>query len=77
MASVRKRANGTYQIRVYDGYDASGHQIERTMTWRPEPGWSAARTKKELERQKLAFEQEVESGDYSGQHIKFEVFVER
>lgn len=35
MATIRKRGD-SYQIRVSCGYDASGNQIEQSMTWKPE-----------------------------------------
>lgn len=47
MATIVKRGN-SYRIRCYDGYDSNGKQIERCMTWTPEPGMSEAKIKKEV-----------------------------
>ena len=40
MAYAEKRKDG-YRLRASCGYDASGKQITRSKSWRPEPGWSA------------------------------------
>ena len=39
MATIRKRGN-SYLFRCYDGYNAAGRQIERTMTWNIPDGMS-------------------------------------
>ena len=36
MATIRKRGK-SYQIRVSCGYDVNGNQVERSMTWKPDP----------------------------------------
>ena len=50
MATIVKRGN-SYRIRCYDGYDSNGKQIERCMSWTPEPGMSEAKIKKEVKKQ--------------------------
>ena len=40
MATITKRetkSGVSYRIRASVGYDASGKQIMRSMTWKPEP----------------------------------------
>ena len=64
MATVKKRGK-SYLIRAYDGYDSNGKQIERTMTWTPPDGMSETKIKKELERVKVHFEDEIKNGIYS------------
>ena len=64
MATIVKRGN-SYRIRCYDGYDSNGKQIERCMTWTPEPGMSEAKIKKEVKKQAEIFEINVKNGLYS------------
>lgn len=66
MATVKKHIakNGkvSYYIRAYAGYNIYGKQIEKTMTWTPPANMSEKAIQKELERQKIAFEEKVEHG---------------
>jgi integrase len=71
MATVKKQGNG-YKITVSCGYDASGKQIRRHMTWTPDPGMTAKQEAKELDRQKVLFEEKAKSGDYAVGNVKFE-----
>lgn len=75
MASVTKR-NGTYTIRVSLGYDGAGRQIQKFKTYRPAPGMTDRQIKKELERQKVLFEEQCQSGQYMSGNIRFSEFVE-
>ena len=61
MAKIRKR-NNSYQICVSCGYDVTGRQICRYMTYTPEPGMTAKQIKKEVDRQAVLFEEECLSG---------------
>lgn len=63
MPTITKR-NNTYRIRVSCGYDTSGKQIVRSMTWSPSPNMTARQTEKELAKVASAFETKVQSGDY-------------
>ena len=60
MATCKKHIskNGTvsYYIRTYDGYDSNGKQIERSMTWKPDPTMTEKQIQKELNRQAVMFE---------------------
>lgn len=75
MASVTKR-NNTYTIRVSLGYDASGKQLQRFMTWKPKPGMTENQIKKELERQKVLFEEQCRNGQYMGGNMRFSEFAD-
>ncbi len=76
MAAVRKRGN-TYQIRVSCGYDVTGKHIEKTMTWKPKEGMTQKQIDKELERQKVLFEEKCMTGQFLDGNITFAEFTER
>lgn len=76
MANVTKRGNG-YRIIVSAGYDGTGKQIRKTMTWKPKPGMTSKQIKKELNKQVTLFEENVLSGRYFDGSIKFKDFAER
>lgn len=75
MASVTKRGNG-YTIRVSLGYDITGKQIQKFMTWKPAPGMTQKQVEKELERQKILFEEKCRSGQTFGGAIRFADFID-
>ena len=75
MATVQKRGD-SYRIRVSCGYAANGKQIQRTKTWKPEPGMTEHQIKNELERQKILFTNECK-GLSQNANIKFETFAEQ
>lgn len=68
MANItpRKNKNGeiiSYRIRVARGYDSEGKQLNPyEMTWKPEPGMTAKRIEKEVQRQAALFEEECRQG---------------
>ncbi len=73
MATVQKRGQ-SYRITVSEGYDAHGKQVRRSMTWKPDPGMTERQIQKELERQKVLFEEKCKGG--AGQlGMKFEPFA--
>lgn len=74
MASYYKRGK-SYVIRVSCGYDASGKQIYRSMTWKPDDKMTPRQVEKELARQVVLFEEKCKSGYQTGA-IKFETFAE-
>lgn len=74
MATIRKR-NNTYQISVSCGYDVTGRQIRRTMTYTPEKGMSEKQIQKELDRQAVLFEEQCMSGQVMDGNIKFADFA--
>ena len=75
MATVRKRGN-TYQIRVSTGYDSTGKQLEKSMTWKPPRGMTEKQIAKELERQKVLFEEKCTTGQFLDGNITFNEFAE-
>ena len=75
MASITKR-NGTYRIRVSCGYDMNGKQIIKSTTWTPAHGMTEKQIEKELERQKVIFEDKCRSGKVLDGSIKFSDFSE-
>lgn len=76
MATIRKRGN-TYQIRVSCGYDSGGKQIEKSITWKPAAGMTKRQIEKELERQKVLFEEKCMTGQFLDGNITFAEFTER
>ena len=62
MATIRKRGN-SYLFRCYDGYNAAGRQIERTMTWNIPDGMSEKKAEKEAHRLAALFEERVRTGN--------------
>lgn len=75
MSTVTKRGE-TYRITVSCGYDMNGKQIRKSMTWKPESGMTKKQIEKELDRQKVLFEEKVNSGLFVGDNIKFCDFAE-
>lgn len=61
MANITKRGN-SYRIRVSAGYDISGKQITKQMTWKPTQGMSIKQINKEVNIIAINFEQEVANG---------------
>ena len=76
MATVRKRGN-TYQIRVSCGYDCTGKHIEKSITWKPSAGMTKKQIDKELERQKVLFEEKCITGQFLDGNITFNDFAQR
>ncbi len=74
MASITKR-NNTF-IRVSLGYDGLGKQIQRFKTWKLEPNMTPKQIEKELERQKVLFEEQCNSGSFMGGNMKFSDFAD-
>lgn len=73
MARVVKR-NNSYQIRVSCGYTPTGKQIVKTTTWKPDEGMTPRQIEKELERQKVLFEERcLHGGNVSS--TKFETLA--
>lgn len=76
MATIQKRGN-SYRIRVSAGYDAAGKQVMKSMTWTPAPGLSEKQVAKELERQKVLFEQRIKEGNGLDANKRLEAFIEQ
>lgn len=74
MATIQKRG-GSYSIRVSCGYDTQGKQVVQSKTWTPEAGMTERQIQKELERQKVLFEEECKKG-FQSKAVKFETLCE-
>ena len=61
MATIEKRGH-SYRITVSCGMDINGKQIRRNMTWKPDSGMTAKQIEKELQRQKVLFEEACQNG---------------
>jgi integrase len=61
MASILER-NGAYLIMVSTGYDTTGKQIRKTMSWKPEEGMAQKQIEKAVNEQAVLFEEKVLSG---------------
>ena len=74
MASAHKRGNN-YQLIVSCGYDQNGKKIVKTNTWTPPIGMTEKQILRELERQKIHFEEQVKNGNFTdGTKIKLSDF---
>lgn len=76
MATVQQRGS-SYRISVSCGYDMNGRQIRKSMTWTPPPGMTAKQAEKELERQKVLFEERCRTGQIIDGAIRFSEFAEK
>lgn len=76
MASIQER-KGAYFIMVSAGYDSTGRQIRKTMTWKPEDGMTPKQVKKALNEQVVLFEKKVLSGQVLDGSVTFQNFTER
>ena len=75
MATITKR-NNTYRIRVSAGYDSTGKQIMKSMTWKPSVGMTTKQVDKELNRVAVEFETKVQNGSVLDGSIKFADFAD-
>ena len=76
MATIRKRGK-SYQIRVSTGYDVTGKQLEKSMTWTPSPNMTEKQIEKELNRQAVLFEEKCLTGQFLDGNITFAEFADR
>lgn len=74
MATIRKR-NNSYVITVSCGYDITGKQIRKNMTYTPEPGMTAKQIDKEVQRQAALFEDNCVKGKVLNENIRFSEFA--
>lgn len=76
MASIEQRKDGSYRIVVCIGYDVSGKKIRKYKTIKLPPNLTERQKDKELERQKVLFENEVLNKNYlDGEKITFAEFT--
>ena len=76
MATSRKRGRG-YELRVCCGYDITGKKLEQYKRWYPDPNMTPKQIEKELERQKILFEEEVMNGTIQNGNIRFYDFAQQ
>jgi integrase len=77
MANITKRTNkdgsASYLIRIYVDETGTGHQVVKSMTWRPSEAMRPTTAEKEANRQALLFEDQVKRGLASfAESTKFE-----
>jgi integrase len=80
MAYIERKKNGSVKIIVSAGYDSAGKQIRpsKTIEAAELAGLTARQQEKEIERQKVLFEQKVQNGTYlDGEKISFGEFAEK
>ena len=75
LATIEKR-NNSYRFIVSCGYDMTGKQIRKTMTWKPEPNMTAKQIEKEVQRQATLFEERCLKGQVLDENIRFAEFAE-
>lgn len=75
MSTITKR-NNTYRIRVSAGYDSTGKQIMKSMTWKPSANLTQKQIDKELNRVAVEFETKVQNGSVLDSSIKYADFAE-
>ncbi|MBQ7505236.1 MAG: site-specific integrase [Ruminococcus sp.] len=73
MATARIKGRG-YEIRVSMGYDMNGKKITKSKTWIPPRNLTQKQLTKELERQKVLFEEEVKTGNCPTSNMKFKEY---
>ncbi|MBD5134221.1 MAG: hypothetical protein HDT38_07110 [Clostridiales bacterium] len=76
MATARLRGS-SYEIRVSCGLDSQGKRLYEYMHWTPEPSMTPKQIEKELERQKVLFENKVRKGEVVSSNIYFRDFSAR
>lgn len=76
MATIRRRPNGTYEIKVSCGYGVDGKQRNQYKSYKPEPGMTKRQIEKELQRQAILFEEDCKRGQITAA-VKFETFAEQ
>ena len=74
MATVQKRGK-SYKITASCGYDSSGMQIRKSMTYTPEPNMTPHQIEKEVERQKVEFEKKCQYGNCLNENVKLIDFI--
>lgn len=76
MATIRRRLNGTYEIKVSCGYGVDGKQRNQYKSYKPEPGMTKRQIEKEVQRQAILFEEDCKRGQITAA-VKFETFAEQ
>lgn len=78
MASIEKRSENSYRITVSAGYNSDGKQIKKQKTIKLDSKLTEKQKEKELERQAILFQEEVERGTYlDADKLTFGQFTEK
>ncbi|WP_372997424.1 tyrosine recombinase XerC [Lutispora sp.] len=78
MASIEKRSECSYRITVSAGYNSDGKQIKKHKTINLDPKLTEKQKEKELDRQSVLFQEEVERGTYlDADKLTFKQFIEK
>ena len=77
MASIRERANGSYEITVCNGYSITGKKLRYIKTIIIDPNLTAKQKEKLLQKEMYEFEQQVKSGLYLNGNIRFKDFADK
>jgi integrase len=75
--NVRKRKDGSYEIRVSVGYDSKGKQIRKSKYWRADKDMTARQNEKNLKEQAFLFEQKCKRKTEITKALKFEEVAEK
>ena len=80
MANITKKTNKSgevvYRIRVSNGYSPDGKQRMKSMTWKPDAGMTQRQIEKELNRQVILFESQVENEVTFQKRVKFSTLAD-
>ena len=76
MATIRKRKNGSFEIKVSCGYDVNGRQVNQYRSYYPEPGMTKKQIEKEVNRQAVLFEEDCKRGQITAA-VKFQTLCEQ
>ncbi|MCQ5131448.1 site-specific integrase [Butyricicoccus faecihominis] len=76
MATIEKRGD-SYRITASCGYDLTGAQVRKRMTWTPESGMTERQIAKELQRQAVLFEEKCTTGQVLEGNVRFADFAEQ
>ena len=76
MATARRKGRG-YEIRVSCGIDVNGKKLGKSKIWIPDEGMTPRQIEKEVERQKVLFEEEIKNGICPDNKMRFVDFSKR
>lgn len=76
MANIRKRGSN-YLITAYCGYDVTGKQLKKTMTYTPPKDMTEKQIEKEVKKQAVIFEEQVKTGQILNSEIRFKDFADK
>lgn len=78
MASIEKRGENSYRLTVSCGYNKNDKKVTKKKTISVDPSLTAKQLEKELQKQMVLFQEEVERGTHlDAGKISFEEFIEK